>query len=579
MVNIVRRAPQGNHRIAIVLPAARLDLNPIDLYDHLPHDHGHRTLKNWAIMEDGKERGFWGKDGLLLGTLLILALVLRVAIVGRTEVPARDSIGFIRFALDFERLPWNDVLRKHQQHPGYPLTILMVSWPLRAVLGTTPEALQLSAQVASSIAGWLLVIPMYFLGKMLANRATGFWSGLLVQCLPASGQILSDGLSEALFLLLFAFALWAAILAMERRSAGLFALCGTSCGLAYLTRPEGLLVLFAIALVLAARQFLGQDRSNWKRWYGCTASLLLPAIALAGIYMATIQRLTNKPSGDGFTYAANKGACTAPSNSSPLLVAAMFTPRDDWLGWVEQSVGAIGSETAQAFHYYWVIPLFIGMASLYRSRGFLPGDWPLITTSLLHIIVLGRLAMTAGYVSDRHVMILVLIGSIPAAVGIQRMAFWLACHIHRIANGPRAASCFATCLPAILIAMGLPKTMEPMHGNRAGHHAAGNWLARHIRPGDTIRDEHCWAHFYAGQVFREGQSMPDNGSARCFTVISRSRNADIDRMRHEVEEDILARGGTIEYYWPEQRDVSAARVVVYSHLCSRGSPCEANGGK
>src|SRR5207253_5991880 len=122
----------------------------------------------------------------------------------RAEVPARDSIGYIRYALEFERqdLTWADILRKNDQHPGYPLAILAVSYPVRHFLGgITPESMRLSAQLASSLAALLLVIPMFLLGKLLRDRALGFWAALLFQILPVVSHILTDGISDALFLL------------------------------------------------------------------------------------------------------------------------------------------------------------------------------------------------------------------------------------------------------------------------------------------------------------------------------------------------------------------------------------------
>ena len=62
--------------------------------------------------------------------------------------------------------------------------------------------MQLSAQLASNLAALLLIFPMYFLGRFFFERRVAFWGTLLYQYLPVSGQHLSDGVSEALFLLL-----------------------------------------------------------------------------------------------------------------------------------------------------------------------------------------------------------------------------------------------------------------------------------------------------------------------------------------------------------------------------------------
>ena len=59
----------------------------------------------------------------------------------------------------------------------------------------------LATQVASSVAGVLLVIPMYLLGRMLFGRFAGFAGAALFQLLPVPAHVTADGLTEALYLL------------------------------------------------------------------------------------------------------------------------------------------------------------------------------------------------------------------------------------------------------------------------------------------------------------------------------------------------------------------------------------------
>src|SRR5689334_2750262 len=74
---------------------------------------------------------------LALMQLLALGLGLRVWVIARTEVAARDSIGFIRYALRLEREPWQEVIRTAEHPPGYALVVMLVSWPVRAWTGDT----------------------------------------------------------------------------------------------------------------------------------------------------------------------------------------------------------------------------------------------------------------------------------------------------------------------------------------------------------------------------------------------------------------------------------------------------------
>src|SRR5437879_2839886 len=113
----------------------------------------------------------WKKDTVALGLLVLLVLPLRLWLLVNTEVAARDSIGYIRYALEFETADWKDVTNHHDQHPGYALTVLAVSQPLRSASGRADAAtMQLAAQLTTVLAAMLLLYPMYHVGRLLFNR-------------------------------------------------------------------------------------------------------------------------------------------------------------------------------------------------------------------------------------------------------------------------------------------------------------------------------------------------------------------------------------------------------------------------
>ena len=64
---------------------------------------------------------------VVLVVILALGLVLRLWVIARAEVAARDSIGFIRYAVRFEHETLTDILRTSEHPPGYPLAVLLVS--------------------------------------------------------------------------------------------------------------------------------------------------------------------------------------------------------------------------------------------------------------------------------------------------------------------------------------------------------------------------------------------------------------------------------------------------------------------
>ena len=123
-------------------------------------------------------------------------------------------------------------------------------------------------------------------------------------------------------------------------------------------------------------------------------------------------------------------------------------------------------------------------------------------------------------------------------------------------------------LTALLLAWGLPSSLKPMHANRAGHHAAGCWLAQHMSPQDEVVDPYCWAHFYSGCVFREGKgaTAPMEKRSR-YVVIEQSENQH-SRLPLVPLARSLAGHGERVYSWPEQEPPERALVVVYRVLAS-----------
>src|SRR6516164_7141219 len=188
-----------------------------------------------AQMAEGRptcrSRRVWADLGCLT-LLVLLAVGLRGWQIAHTEVASRDSISYIRIAWQLEHGSWREVLPHSPQHPGYPLTVLGMSLPVRHFMpDDLPRAWQFSAQLASALASVLLVVPMFYLGRELFDRRAAFWACVLFQCLPSSGKVMSDGLSDTLFLLFACAGLWLAALSLRRRSKWLFALTGLAGGL------------------------------------------------------------------------------------------------------------------------------------------------------------------------------------------------------------------------------------------------------------------------------------------------------------------------------------------------------------
>jgi hypothetical protein len=116
-----------------------------------------------------------------------------------------------------------------------------------------------------------------------------------------------------------------------------------------------------------------------------------------------------------------------------------------------------------------------------------------------------------------------------------------------------------------LTCFGLPDSLRTLHANRAGHRAAGLWLADHTYPADLIHDPYCWAHYYAGRVFQEG-TEPDAspGYQPTHYVVLEHSGQDHSRLPTIDSSQKLAALGKVVYHWPEDKPEPSAKILIYA---------------
>jgi hypothetical protein len=500
---------------------------------------------------------------LPIALIILFGTGLRLWIVAHAEVAARDSIGFINYALKLEAGPWLEVVKKAEQPPGYALAVLVVSWPVRWWAGgLTCEAMVLSTQLASLIAGVLLVIPMYRLGKELYDRRTGLVAAALFQTLPVWTKVTSDGLSEATFLFWAAWSLLFGVQAFRQPLWVRCLLCGLTAGCAYLTRPEGAEIALVVGAVLLGLQLLPTARRPWRQALPQLAALGCGLLLLLGPYVGLIGRLTNKNTAGAVMFDPNaeqfRFIDTPPPTALPPMGVWWGRGRDDTSARLVWGLRSVVTETCRGLN--WVgagLALFgacwVGVRSKNRY-----GLWVLAALCGLHALVLWRVAVVSGYLSERHASMLVLAGCFPAAVALGLLACW--CVALPLPGGPRGVAFWAVILLAVLATPEMATAGKALHTNRAGHRAAGYWLAAHAEPEARILDPFCWAHFYAGRVFHDDS---DPKSPPLWYVVLETSDNQHSRLPLIPEAKAKAAMGTVAYYWPEDRPPQQAQVVVY----------------
>jgi hypothetical protein len=522
--------------------------------------------------------------GLIL-LLMALAVAMRAWQLTHTEVPARDTIGYVRMAWQLGQRPWREVLPKSSQHPGYPAVLLLASLPIRYfVRDDLAYAMQLSAQLTSALASVLLVLPLYCLGRELFDRRVSFWAALLFQCLPAGGRLMGDGLSEPVFLLWVATALWLAARALRGQSAVCFALTGAFAGLAYLTRPEGLVVVAATGLVLLGMQAVKRWRRPWGTCLALGTCLVVGCLAVGGPYALAIRGLTVKLTPLEImkqdllgNYPEKKAALdmSLPVGvaTSPALLATWWhgeQPQPGEAARTRWGLLTLVSELTKGFFYVVWVPALWGLW-LFRDRfRLVPGSWVLLLVGLMIVFALFRVAAVAGYLSERHALLIILGGCYWAVAALLTFGHWLAARMTRL-RPAMAGTVLADgrfwsgAVLAALCGTALIKSLEPLHADRAGFRQAGYWLAQHTQPGDLVHDTYSWSHYYAGRVFLEGakEALPAHQPPVCYVVLEQSRNDHPRHVERLAEAKALAERGHVVFSWKVPRHKDEAEILVY----------------
>lgn len=518
-----------------------------------------------------------------LFVLFAVSLGLHGWLVARSQVTARDGLEFARIAMNLGNarvtpirdgesgLTLAETIRRSVHPPAYPAAILAVS---RLLPPDEPQYRMLrAAQLASLIAAFLLVVPTYWLGRMLfSSPFVGFATAIIFQTLPAIAHLTSDALSESLYLFFTSMALVFGVRGLRRRSPGMTLLCGIFAGLTYLVRPEGIMVPLAVGLTISGA---GIFRA-WTRTesFGHLIALAIGFAFVGGPYMLAIGGLSNKTTfnellerfkgkqprplwqgqAQGQPQGPVQGAVHAAVRSR--LVFADFMQSGEakpiW------AATAIVKETSKACHYATFVLGLVGLL-LHRRRIVAdPGLAVVPILMLVNLAVLGALAFKIGYVSERHTVVLVLLLSLFAASSLE--AVW-----GIVGVLPRVG---ARGLLMALVAASIPSAIKQPHENRAGHPHAGRYLAEHVGPRDAVIDPFCWAEWYAGRTLLAIPPDPQPPEAR-WVVMETGKSPHSRLPRYQDALNVINDGANkaqLVYWWPEVPESEAldkAKVLVY----------------
>lgn len=195
---------------------------------------------------------------LIAGSTLMLGWMVK-----HSEPSSNVGLRYIHQAELIDQGEWRDGLARGIDHPLHPISIVAAH---HLVGGEGPGSWQRAALVLCFTSAVLLVIPVYLLALELSGGPAAWLTCMLTVANPIVGYIVLNVLSESTFLLWWTFGLWASVRFL-REGRFLWLPLATGFGaLAYLTRPEGLLLPVALATTLLILPLLRVARINWPRW-------------------------------------------------------------------------------------------------------------------------------------------------------------------------------------------------------------------------------------------------------------------------------------------------------------------------
>ena len=233
----------------------------------------------------------------------------------RTEIFFTDGLRYIAQARTIDRGSLAKGFVHSVDHPIYPIAIVAAH---RLIGGDRPRDWQTAAQVAALCSGVLLVIPLYLISLELFGASRAWVACLFIYLVPFNGHVLADALSESTFLLFWACGLWSSLKLLRTAKLGWLLPVVIASALAYLTRPEGLVILLSLVATLIVLPFWRSLDYPAAQCRWALGLLLLGGIVAAGPFMFAKGGISSKPSMSRLLGSAPRADAMAVERERPL---------------------------------------------------------------------------------------------------------------------------------------------------------------------------------------------------------------------------------------------------------------------
>ena len=436
----------------------------------------------------------FSSDRLNIFMLFFLALIVRLMALGQIYFIDRDGIRFLALAdYYFSGLFLKGLSNAY--HPLYPLLI--------SIIGGVSGDFEFAGKLISLTFSSFTVIFVYLLGKTIYDAKTGLIGGLFFiaqpQCVRCSVDVLSD--STFLFFLVVGFYLGIRGGTQEKKVRWWCLGAGICSGLAYLTRPEGIFVVFFLlgwyflqwvlrhkkithflaggsivvfAFFLVATPYILFIKNHTGTWQ----------ISMKASVVSMVRSLEEKTE-------AKTSTAIVPSPSSPELplpalsqepadeqILAPIKPREPFHGGdIWKSLTYPPLRFIETYHFLLFFFLLFGIWTETNRKERTLGVVLLLFVAT-YLAGLCYLYYTVSYVSRRHFLPAIIISLPVAGTGFWELQRQLSKWMMRwdVAWGKKSAAHSAIILLLITLLILLPTTLKPQGEDKLSLKQAAFWV-------------------------------------------------------------------------------------------------------
>jgi hypothetical protein len=475
------------------------------------------------------------------------------------EVTFADGLRYVREAQRIDRGDLDGGLLRATDHPVHPLAIAAAHRMIDPDPG--PYAWQTAAQAAALVALVLAVVPLYLLGRDLFEDETAAWLGcVLVMANPVIAYVAVNVLSESTFLLFWLWGLWAAVRFLRE---GRFYWLPPAIGfgaLAYLTRPEGLLLHLALVATLVLLPLRRVTRIYWPRWWAAVALLVLGPAVLVGPYVALKGGLGTKP-------AVARVIGTMPESPPAALERERPLPPDQTAAETYRIATSRAFKALRGAVTWPLIPLaVVGLLAAGRGADRARAWLFLGVVVVASMAGLVRLHATGGYCTVRHALVPALVFQLAAARGLSWLMKNTVIDARRLRLGEgrfRPGPAVWAALLAALTAWPFYPPATPYTSSFAAYRMVGDWVVHQPGAGGRVLDLTDWSLFFAN-VPGYGIGKVEEAAARPETrwVVLRQAHLDGHGRSGELARALVAGRAPVARF-PEHPASRQIQVAVY----------------